>query len=78
MAMNDEDKKLDELLTAISKGATHIVANPETIKKLQERGLPIEERFITYEEYVEKLFTQRKKEAVRTAFLSLQQLGLAN
>lgn len=62
--MDEEGKKLNEILEAISKGATHIVSNPETIKKLQKRGIPIESRFISYEEYVEDLFARKKKDAV--------------
>lgn len=62
--MNDEDRKLNEILEAISNGATHIVCDPETIKKLQERGIPIESRFIPYEEYVEDLFAKKKVDAV--------------
>lgn len=62
--MNEEDKRLNEILEAVSKGATHIVATPEDIKKLQERGIPIESKFISYEEYAENLFAQKKKDAV--------------
>ncbi|MBU1088548.1 hypothetical protein KKA02_01545 [Patescibacteria group bacterium] len=56
--------KLKKLLDEASKDATHIVSNPDTIKKLKSKGLPIEERFITYEEYFEKLVAEKKKYAV--------------
>lgn len=56
---------LKKLLDEASKGATHIVSNPDTIKKLQEKGLPIEEKFITYEEYFEKLIEEKRKYAVQ-------------
>jgi hypothetical protein len=62
--MTDEERKLKEIMDAISKGATHIVSDPDTIRKLQEKGLPIESRFIPYEEYVEDLFSKKKKDAV--------------
>lgn len=62
--MNKEDQKLEEILEGFSKGATHIVSDPETIKQLQDRGVPIESRFITYEEYAEDLFARKKKDAV--------------
>lgn len=63
--MNPNDKKLKELMdSAVAKGATHLVASPKTIKKLQEKGLPIKERFITYEEYSDELYSKRKKDAV--------------
>lgn len=38
--MNKKDK-LKELMDEASKGATHIVSNPNTIKKLQSQGIPI-------------------------------------
>lgn len=41
---------LEKALDKASIGATHIVSSPETIKKMKAGGLPIEERFITYEE----------------------------
>lgn len=55
---------LQKLLDKASKGATHIVSNPDTIKKLQAQGLPIEEKFVTYEEYFEKLVAQKRKSAI--------------
>ncbi len=61
--MNNK-KILKKLLDEASKGATHIVSNPDTIKKLQAKGLPIEEKFITYEEYFEKLVAHKRKNAV--------------
>lgn len=51
-------------MDAVAKGATHIVATPETIEQLKQKGLPIESRFISYEEYVETLYVERKKNAV--------------
>jgi len=55
--------KLEKTLDEDSKNATHIVSSPDTIKKLQAKGLPIKERFITYEEYFEKLVAQKRKNA---------------
>ena len=48
----------------LSKDATHIVSNPATIKKMKLMGLPIEERFISYEEYFDKLIAQKRIVAV--------------
>lgn len=61
--MNQKDD-LQKLLDETSKDATHIVSNPDTIKKLQAQGLPIKEKFITYDEYFEKLVTQKRINAV--------------
>lgn len=60
----NKKSKLEKTLEEASKDATHIVSNPDTIKKLQAKGLPIEERFITYEEYFEKLIAQKRKNAI--------------
>ena len=62
--MDEETQKLKEILEAFSKGATQIVSDPKTIKQLQERGVPIESRFITYEKYVEDLFEKKREGAV--------------
>ena len=64
--------KLEKALDEASKGATHIVSNPKTIKQLQAKGLPIKERFITYEEYFETLVADKRKHAVTL----LRQLSL--
>jgi len=62
---NKEDNELKDIMDALAKGATHIVASPETIKRLKGKGLPIESRFIPYEQYVEDLYTKRKNDAVQ-------------
>ena len=51
-------------MSSLAKGATHIVSSPETIEKLKAMGLPIEERFISYEEYFEKLIARKRKNAI--------------
>src|SRR3989339_470230 len=60
----NKDDKLKKILDEASKDATHIVSNPDTINKLRAKGVPIEEKFITYEEYFEKLVTEKRKTAV--------------
>lgn len=62
--MSDKKTKLQAIMDEISRGATSLVADPETIKALQDEGLPITSRFITYEEYVDDLFKKRKTDAV--------------
>lgn len=61
MTKSDDLKKI---LDEASKDATHIVSNPDTIEKMKAQGLPIEEKFITYEEYFEKLIEEKRKSAV--------------
>lgn len=62
--MNTDDDELKRIMDSLAKGATHLVASPEVIEKLKQMGLPIESRFIPYEEYVETLYAERKKDAV--------------
>ncbi|MBI3485451.1 hypothetical protein HY025_00740 [Candidatus Daviesbacteria bacterium] len=62
--MTNEDKKLKKLWEQISKGATQIVGDPESIQKLLDKGI-IKKKFISYEEYAEKIFVERKKNAVK-------------
>lgn len=59
-----DDDELKKIMDAVAKGATHIVATPDTVERLRQKGLPIESRFISYEEYVETLYAERKKNAV--------------
>lgn len=59
-----KDEELEKILNPLSKGATHIVASPKTIDELISKGINIEEKFITYEEYFENLITQKRKNAV--------------
>lgn len=62
--MDDKDKELEDKLNEIVKsmGDTgFIIANPETIKRLKDRGLPFQSRFITYKEYLDKLFKDKRK-----------------
>jgi len=55
--MNNLKKKLDELV----KQSDLFVSTPETIEKLKAQGLPIKSTFTTYEEYLDKLFVERRK-----------------
>jgi len=54
---NDLQKKLDELV----KNSDYIVATPDTIEKMQQKGLPIKSTFQTYENYLDKLFDKKRK-----------------
>lgn len=69
---NKKDEELDQLLKSASSDATHFVSSPDTIEKLRAKGIKIEEKFITYDEYFEKLIKQKRKNAIAL----LQQLPL--
>lgn len=55
--MDDIKKKLDDLV----KNADYLIANPSTIENLKSRGLPIESRFITYKDYLDRIFKDKRK-----------------
>lgn len=55
--MDDLQKKLDELV----KQSDLIVSSPDTIEKLKARGLPVKSIFITYKDYLDKLFVEKRK-----------------
>lgn len=54
---DDLKKKLDELV----KHADYIVSNPDTLEKMKAKGLPIKSVFTTYNEYLDKLFEEKRK-----------------
>lgn len=60
----DDDDELKRIMDDLAKGATHLVASPDTIERLRQKGLAIESKFTTYEEYAETLYAERKKSAV--------------
>ncbi|MCL4354955.1 hypothetical protein M1349_05870 [Patescibacteria group bacterium] len=54
-------KNINDLLTELSQGATHIISKPETIEELQKQGVEFDQlKQITLEQAVEDLFSQRK------------------
>lgn len=56
--MNDDiQQKIDQLV----KNSNIFVATPDVIKNLQEKGLPIKSVTTTYQEYLDKLFAERRK-----------------
>lgn len=58
--MNDAiQKKLDEMV----KNSDMFIATPDVIKNLQKKGLPIKSVLTTYQEYLDKLFAERRKMA---------------
>lgn len=62
--MEDDVQKLEQILKKLANNMGDrgfIVANPETIKKLKAKGLPFQSKFITYKEYLDKLFEDKRK-----------------
>lgn len=58
--MNDDvQKKLDELV----KESDLFIASPDTIEYAQKNGLPVKSVFTTYQEYLDKLFAEKRKMA---------------
>ena len=58
--MSQKDK-LKGIIDELSKGATHIVSSPDVVKKMTEQGVPIQKKFIRYEDYIETLFEKKEK-----------------
>lgn len=57
--MDDIGKKLDDLV----KNSDLIVSSPETIERIKARGMPIKSVFTIYQEYLDKLFVKKRKDA---------------
>lgn len=53
----DTKEKIDEMVSQ----SDFIVASPDAIKKMQEKGLPIKSVTTTYKEYLDKLFVEKRK-----------------
>ncbi len=71
--MKNKSKKLQEAMDSMIKsGSTVIVASPKTVQEMKDAGLPITEKFISYEEYLKTLLEKKQKGAVGR----LQQLPL--
>lgn len=56
---DDVQKKIDELV----KDSDLFIASPDTIAHIQKKGLPIKSIFTTYQEYLDKLFAEKRKRA---------------
>lgn len=57
--MTNLKDKLDEL----AKNSDFIVSSPDAIERLKAQGIPIKSTFITYKEYLDKLFEEKRKVA---------------
>ncbi len=63
--MNNKSIKFKKDLAEATKIATVIVANPNMIKTMNDKGEKVKERFITYEEYIEDLFKRKRAVALQ-------------
>lgn len=54
-------KNINDLLTELVKGSTHIISKPETIEELQRQGVKFDEpKKLTPEQAVDSIFAQRR------------------
>lgn len=54
-------KNINDLLTELVQGSTHMISKSETIEQLQKQGVKFDEpKQVTMDEMVENLFSQRK------------------
>ncbi len=56
-------EKLKEKMDELVANSNYIVASPDTIEKLQKRNLPIQSTFVSYEDYLDKLFKEKREKA---------------
>lgn len=62
--MKIPSKQLEKIIDEAAKGKTHIIFNPDDVKQIEEAGLPIKKTFILYEDYLEKMFSKKKENAL--------------
>lgn len=66
--MSKKDQDINELLAEYSKDATHFVASSATIDQMIKEGLKVQvPPPLTNEQYIDRLFRERKKNAKRIA-----------
>jgi hypothetical protein len=57
-------QNIDDLLSSLVSGSTHIISSPKTIEDLQKRGVKFDEKVPkTEEQFLDELFLQRRKVA---------------
>lgn len=65
MPMTGKAKDLKKIMDDMVKsGSTVMIADPETVEAMQEQGVPIQKRFIPYEEYLEDLIKKKRQDAI--------------
>lgn len=62
-----QNKDIDQFLSELTEGYTHIISSPQTIENLRKRGVKFDEPVVkSYEEIVNDLFQKRKGIALDT------------
>lgn len=57
-------KNIDDFLSELVAGSTHIISNPKTVSDLQQRGVKFENKTPkTKDQFLDELFEKRRKEA---------------
>lgn len=56
-------KKIKESLDQMVEFADYMIASPDTIEQLRQRNLPIKSTFVTYDDYLSKLFKEKRDQA---------------
>ncbi len=56
-------KKIKEVLDELSSNSDMFIASPETIESLRKKNLPFNSSLLTYEDYLESLFKEKRKDA---------------
>lgn len=59
----DKTKDMEKQIEEFARHADAFIASPDTIEQLKEAGMPIKSVFTTYEQYVDKLFSEKRKVA---------------
>lgn len=55
------DEEIKQMIDEMAKGNTTMILNPELMERMKKMGLPIREEFVRYEDYIEKLYSKKKK-----------------
>lgn len=63
--MKKASEKFKKQLEEVTKNSTTMVASGNTIEMMGKKGEKVEERFISYEEYIEELFKKKRAVALR-------------
>ena len=55
--------RVQENIDELVKNSDLFIASPDTIEQMQQKGLPVKSVFTTYQEYLDKLFAEKRKQA---------------
>ena len=54
---------LKDIFDKLASNSDYFIANPSAIEEVKKAGLPIKEKFITNEEFIEELFLKKKEQS---------------